>query len=106
MAAIVVTWDNPSDIAKARAADAKAADWRATVLKQPGILEFNAMTSRHSPLAGMAVDSFSSASAAGAFLGSDQFAKIVSEMTELGVTNIKATLWDQHPDVPKALRPQ
>jgi hypothetical protein len=104
MAIIVMTWENPNDAGKAKAADTKAKEWRTTVLKQPGLVEYNAFTGLTSG-ADMAVDSFASAREASAFLGSAEFAKIVSEMRALGVTNINTTLWNQHPDVPSAMRP-
>src|SRR5258708_4818574 len=93
VAIIVMTWENPSDSTKARAANAKAKDWRATVLKQKGLVEYNAFTGRSSG-ADMAVDSFASAADASAFLGSKEFGDIVSEMKALGVTNIQTALWD------------
>ncbi|WP_157376659.1 antibiotic biosynthesis monooxygenase [Burkholderia ubonensis] len=106
MATVIVTWDNPSDAASAKAADAKAAQWRATALKQPGLLEFTALVSVQNPHTGIILEDFATGSEAGAYLGSDQFAKIVSEMTAAGITNIKASLWNAHPDVPKTLRPE
>ena len=105
MAVIVVTWDNPMDLTKTKAADAKAKNWRKTVLKQPGLVEYNAFTSLAVAGRGMAVDTFATTADAGTFLVSGEFAKIVSEMTELGVTNIKTELFTRHPDVPNALRP-
>ncbi len=53
----------------------------------------------------MAIDAFVSAADASAFFGSKEFSDIVYEMKALGVTNIQTSLWDNHPDVPKALRP-
>lgn len=105
MAMIVVTWDNPTDLSKAKAADEKAKEWRATVLKQPGLVEYNSFTSLAIAGRGMSIDTFVSKADAGAFLVSNEFAKIVSEMTGLGVTNIKTELLSRHQDVPQALHP-
>lgn len=103
MSIIVMTWENPSDASRAAAADAKAKEWRAIVLKQKGLVEYNAYTGRLD-VTDMAVDVFASALDAAAFLGSNDFAGIVSEMKTLGVTNIQTHLMDRHRDVPQALR--
>jgi len=104
MAIIVMTWENPADNAKARSANERAKDWRATVLRQPGLIEYSAFVNR---LGGrdMAVDSFATAAEASAFLGSADFAEIVGEMKALGVTNIETQLLERHAEVPEALRP-
>ncbi|MGR8922322.1 hypothetical protein ACU8MB_01000 [Rhizobium leguminosarum] len=104
MAIIVMTWQNPTDQGKAKTSDGKAAAWRQIVLKQKGLVEYNAFTGI-STGRDMAVDSFRSTADASAFLGSKEFSTIVAEMKSLGVTDIEVNLWDQHPDVPGPLHP-
>ncbi|MER8907609.1 hypothetical protein NKH99_07960 [Mesorhizobium sp. M0854] len=104
MAIIVMTWQNPSDQVKAVSSDKRAAEWRNVVLKQKGIVEYNAF-SGISTGKDMAVDTFRSSEDAAAFLGSKDFSAIVSEMRSLGVTEIDVNILDQHPDVKSALRP-
>lgn len=104
MAIIQMTWQNPPEQGRARAADERASKWREVVLSQKGLVEYNAFTGRSSGK-DMAIDGFRSSEEASAFLGSNDFAMIVSEMKSLGITNIEVDLWDQHPDVPEALRP-
>jgi quinol monooxygenase YgiN len=105
MAIIVMTWQNPPEQAQAKLADDRASSWRETVLKQEGLVEYSAFTGRSSGK-DMAVDSFRTSEEAAAFLGSKDFSGIVAEMRGLGVTNIDVSLWDEHQDVPKTLRPK
>lgn len=104
MSIIVMTWQNPPAQDQAKIANERASSWREIVLRQKGLVEYNAFSGR-SLGKDMAVDGFRSSEDASAFLGSNDFAKILSEMRDLGVTDIEVNLWDQHPDVPKALRP-
>lgn len=103
MAIIVMTWENPADSTKARGANERAKEWRATVLRQPGIVEYSAFVNRIGAR-DMAVDSFATVGDAAAFLGSQDFTDIVTEMKAFGVTNIDTQLLERHADVPEALR--
>jgi hypothetical protein len=104
MATIILTWDNPSDTAKLTAMNEKAKEWRAAALKQPGMQSLQVFVHPFGLVHGMANDTLATVDDAHKFMASDTWRKIISEMGQMGATNIHAQLWEADPATPAPLR--
>ena len=80
--------------------------WIATVLKQPGVKEFRAYRNplRVTPQI-ITFTEFDSMDSWLAFIQSDDYTGIVTDLRALGCTNISAEVWDVSPVVPEPLKP-
>ena len=106
MPKIVFSWDNPTrgTSAMIKAMNEKAPEWREAAMREPGIRSLQAFVDPYSPVGAVSETYWDSLDDAFRFMNSKTWKMIVSDMLEMGATNIKARLWKEDPTTPVALR--
>ena len=105
MALGVMTWDLPLG-EQMEAYNGKTRGWITTVLKQTGVKEFRAYRNpQHTSPQVMVHTEFDSLESWLKWVGSEEYATIMSELRAVGCTNITAEVWGTSPVVPEPLKP-
>ena len=106
MPLLVLSYDLPLAGAPPAYAEKARSAWVPSVLRQPGVNEVRAYRNA----AGSKPDvmthvEFESVAAVEGYLGSRQYASVVSGLTAAGCTSITAQVWSPSPIVPHPVRP-
>lgn len=107
MPLLVLTYDLPPAATLPAYVDRARSAWIPSVLRQPGVIEIRAYRNA----AGSKPDvmtqvEFDSVLAVEGYLGSRQYASVISGLTASGCSSIAAQVWNPSPVAPGPLRPQ
>lgn len=107
MALLVQTWDLPIKKTVLEWYAARGSEWVPSVLRQPGVVEFRAYRNPlHASPEVMTHTEFTSMADLQAWLGSDEYRRIIGELHQVGCTNLTVAVWDSSPIVPEPRRPR
>jgi heme-degrading monooxygenase HmoA len=105
MALVLMTWNLPQG-EQLKAYNAKTKGWIMTLLKHPGVKEFRAYRNPLLTTPQVMIHSeYDSLASVLEWIGSEEYATIVSELRAVGCTKISAQIWGASPVVPQPLKP-